>query len=142
MSWGTCYSGSNNIHFDFPPIMSDGRNYASWQPGAVLSNKIKEKENITKNWQYRKYMIDNADNIIKQNQIEACNQCNTCLYNLNNKESNSLIYNQNVSKNSNYGYDNSDLKNLYLSRHNLQSRMVTPVLTQEELLIKGYKNYN
>ena len=142
MSWGTYYSGSNNIHFDFPPIMSDGRNYASWQPGAVLSNKIKEKENITKNWQYRKYMVDNADNIIKQNQIEACNQCNTCLYNLNNNVSNSLIYNQNVSNNSNYGYDNSDLKNLYISRHNLQSRMVTPVLTQEELLMKGYKNYN
>lgn len=142
MSWGTRYSGSNNIHFDFPLIMSDGRNYASWQPGAVLSNKIKEKENITKNWQYRKYMVDNADNIIKQNQIEACNQCNTCLYNLNNNVSNSLIYNQNVSNNSNYDYDNSDLKNLYISRHNLQSRMVTPVLTQEELLIKGYKNYN
>jgi len=142
MSWGTCYSGSNNIHFDFPPIMSDGRNYASWQPGSVLSNKIKEKENITKNWQYRKYMIDNADNIIKQNQIEACNQCNTCLYNLNNNVSDSLIYNQNVSNNSKFGYDNSDLKNLYITRHNLQSRMVTPVLTQEELLIKGYKNYN
>lgn len=142
MSWGTRYSESNNIHFDFPLIMSDGRNYASWQPGAVLSNKIKEKENITKNWQYRKYMVDNADNIIKQNQIEACNQCNTCLYNLNNNVSNSLIYNQNVSNNSNYDYDNSDLKNLYISRHNLQSRMVTPVLTQEELLMKGYKNYN
>ena len=28
MSWGTCYSGSNNIHFGFPPIMTDGRNYA------------------------------------------------------------------------------------------------------------------
>ena len=142
MSWGTCYSGSNNIHFDFPPIMSDGRNYTSWQSGSVLSNKIKEKENITENWQYRKYMIDNADNIIKQNQIEACNQCNSCLYNLNNNVSDSLIYNQNVSNNSNFGYDNSDLKNLYISRHNLQSRMVTPVLTQEELLIKGYKNYN
>ena len=33
MSWGTCFSGSNNIHFDFPPIMSDGRNFSSWQPG-------------------------------------------------------------------------------------------------------------
>ena len=42
MSWGTCYSASNNIHFDFPPIMNDGRNYASWQPVAVINNEIKK----------------------------------------------------------------------------------------------------
>lgn len=142
MSWGTCYSGSNNIHFDFPPIMSDGRNYASWQPGSVLSDQIKKRENITKNWQYRKYMVDNADNIIKQNQIEACDQCSVCVNNLNNNTSNSLVYNNNVSKSTQYGYNNSDLKNLYMSRQNLQSRMVTPVLSQDELLLKGYQNYN
>ena len=142
MSWGTCYSGSNNIHFDFPPIMSDGRNYASWQPGSVLSDQIKKRENITKNWQYRKYMVDNADNIIKQNQIEACDQCSVCVNNLNNNISNSLVYNNNVSKSTQYGYNNSDLKNLYMSRQNLQSRMVTPVLSQDELLLKGYQNYN
>ena len=142
MSWGTCYSGSNNIHFDFPPIMSDGRNYSSWQPGAVLSNEIKKRENITKNWQYRKYMIDNADSIIKQNQIESCNQCSICLHNIeDNNSNNSLVYN-NPSRSTNYGYENSDLKNLYTSRQNLQSRLVTPVLSQDELLFKGYKNYN
>ena len=46
MSWGTCYSGSNNIHFDFPPIMKDGRNFASWQPGAVLSERIRQDAGI------------------------------------------------------------------------------------------------
>ena len=25
MSWGTCYAGSNNIHFDRPAVMSDGK---------------------------------------------------------------------------------------------------------------------
>ena len=39
------YSGSNNIHFDFPPIMSDGRNYASWQPEAVINARIQKQEN-------------------------------------------------------------------------------------------------
>ena len=38
MSWATCYAGSNNIHFNYPPIMNDGRNFASWQPGAVINN--------------------------------------------------------------------------------------------------------
>ena len=142
MSWGTCYSVSNNIHFDFPPIMSDGRNYASWQPGAVLSNEIKKNNNITKNWEYRKYMVDHADSIIKHNQISACNESSVCIHNLDNKVSNSLVYNKNLSKNVQYGYNNSDLKNLYISRQDLQSRMVTPVLSQEDLLLRGYKNSN
>ena len=71
MSWGTCYSASNNIHFDFPPIMKDGRNFANWQPGAVISEQIRKDNNITSNYDYRKYMIENADNIIKLNQLEA-----------------------------------------------------------------------
>ena len=56
MSWGTCYSGSNNIHFDFPPIMADGRNYTSWQPGTKISEDIREQAGIKSNWQYRKYI--------------------------------------------------------------------------------------
>jgi hypothetical protein len=45
MSWSTCYSGSNNINFNFPPIMADGRNYASWQPDAVVNERIQKQEN-------------------------------------------------------------------------------------------------
>ena len=75
MSWGTCYSGSNNIHFGYPPIMNDGRNYASWQPGAVINEQIRKDENITTNWQYRKYLTDNADSIIKYYQLVSYDNC-------------------------------------------------------------------
>ena len=78
MSWGTCYSGSNNIHLDFPPIMSDGRNFASWQPGNIISEKIREEANIKTNWNYRKYLVENADYIIKNNQLSACDECCAC----------------------------------------------------------------
>ena len=63
MSWGTCYSGSNNIHFDYPPIMDDGRNYSKWQPAAVLNNEIRKSEGIKTNWEYRNYLVANAGNI-------------------------------------------------------------------------------
>ena len=65
--WATCYSGSNNIHFNFPPIMNDGRNFASWQPEAVINNRIQEKENIRSNWDYRQYMQHNGLEIMKYN---------------------------------------------------------------------------
>ena len=69
MSWGSCNGASNNIHFNFPPIMNDGRNFATWQPGAVINNAIRKEQNIKSNWDYRLYLTNNADSIIKTNKI-------------------------------------------------------------------------
>tara|TARA_B100001250_G_C19787126_1_gene784718 strand:- start:1311 stop:1751 length:441 start_codon:yes stop_codon:yes gene_type:complete len=146
MSWGTCYAGSNNIHFDFPPIMADGRNYASWMPGAAINEKIRNEAGIKTNWQYRQYMVDNADAIIKANQVEACNQCCSCpaMYGDGAERNNNTpyLYKNCVEKTQPHGYQNSDLKNLYLSKYQLQCRLNTPVLTQEQLLQARYPNYN
>ena len=68
----SCFSGSNNIHFDFPPIMMDGRNFASWQPEAVINQRIQKQENITTNWNYRQYMQKNGLQIMKYNSMESC----------------------------------------------------------------------
>ena len=55
MSWSTCYSGSNNIHFNFPPLMNDSRNISNYEAGASLDNKIKQQNNIQSNSDYRNY---------------------------------------------------------------------------------------
>jgi hypothetical protein len=140
MSWGTCYSGSNNIHFDFPPIMADGRNFANWQPGAVINEKIRENAGITSNWQYRKFLVENAETIIKNNQVAACDECCSIpvMRQIGGQQQNSPYLYHSCSDNSQpFGYENSDLKNLYISGYQLQSRMVTPVITQEQLLQYG-----
>jgi hypothetical protein len=144
MSWGTCYSGSNNIHFDFPPIMMDGRNFAKWQPGAVINKKIRDENNIKTNWQYRDFLTKNADSIIRSNQLEACNNCCYCP-SIKSGESISntpFLYKSCVEETQPHGYENSDLKNLYLSSYELQCRMVAPILTQEEYLKQKYPNPN
>ena len=146
MSWGTCYSGSNNIHFDFPPIMNDGRNYASWQPGSKISDDIRKDAGITTNWQYRKYMVENADSIIRDNQQEACDQCSSCPARYGNQQESTsntpYLYKSSEDKSQPYGYETSDLKNIYLSKYDLQSRMYTPVLTQDQLIQNVYQNSN
>ena len=139
MSWGTCYSGSNNIHLDFPPIMADGRNFASWQPDGVLSEKIRQDAGIKSNWNYRKYMIENADNIIRQNQEAACDQCCSCpaKYGSEQPTTNNngpFLYKSCTDKRQPYGYEGSDLKNQYLSSYELQARMVTPVFNQMQIM--------
>lgn len=131
MSWGTCYSGSNNIHFDFPPIMNDGRNYATYIPEAVINNKIIQKNNLQTNAQYRNYLVNNTNSIIVNNQVEACDQCGFCKHQLkgNLKPNNPpFLYSSPFDSSTPFGYEESDLKNVYLSREQLQARKIAPII--------------
>jgi len=131
--WGTCYSGSNNIHFNFPPIMADGRNYASWQPDAVINKRIQQQENIHNNWTYRQYLQKNGVAIMKFNSNEACYDMGlpSHVYTGNTPSSNVPFYFKSTFDNSKpgYGYCNSDLKNPYISREQLNARIISPTVT-------------
>ena len=144
MSWATCYAGSNNIHFNYPPIMSDGRNFASWLPGGAINKEIRIKEGIKTNNDYRKYLQSNADSIIKYNQLKACDQCCGCpaIYGDNQPVPNTpYLYKSTHDTSQPYGYENSELKNIYLSKQQLQSRYnVMPPMNQDQLL--SYPNPN
>lgn len=129
MSWATCYHGSNNIHFNFPPIMEDGRNYSNYEQSSSFNELLKNKANIQTNYDYRMYLQKNADSIIKNNQLNACDECSTCPYNnktTNKKESSPYIFNSILSNDQPYGYETSDLKNIYLSRQQLDAKMQIP----------------
>ena len=144
MSWGTCYAGSNNIDFDFPPIMTDGRNFAKWQPGAVINQEIRQENGIKSNWQYRKYLTENADSVIKTNQLEACDECCYCPSSRAGQpvSNTPFLYKSCMEKSQPYGYEDSDLKNMYLSSSQLQARMVAPSITQDQILQQRIPNPN
>lgn len=120
---------NNNKYNDFHPIMSDGRNYTNWEPPVIVSNNIKKKENIESNWEYRNFLVNNADNIIKQNQEEACADC--CPANNNNYEnevkSEPYIFKSCSDRAKPFGYESSNLKDIYSTRQELQSKYITPV---------------
>ena len=125
MSWATCYNVSNNIHFNFPPFMNDGRNYSSYIPGTTMDKEIKERQNIKTNSDYRAYLQNNADQIIKNNQLNSCNECSGCPYiNSGNQNLNQpYIFNSILSNDQPFGYQGSDLKNLYLSRQQMEAKI-------------------
>jgi len=130
MSWATCYSGSNNIHFNYPPIMADGRNYASWQPDAVINQRIQKSEGINNNWNYRQYLQNNGLKIMEYNNSVACYELGLDPHvQTGNTPSNNVPYKfRNVFDTSKpgFGYCNSDLKNPYISREQLNARLVSP----------------
>ena len=130
MSWATCYSGSNNVHFNFPPIMSDGRIYSSWQPTAFVNNQIKKKAGIKTNWDYRNYLRDHGNEIMKYNSLSYCNELGMPTHVPNDKtvSDNVPFTYRSVydSSKPGYGYSESSLKNPYLSRQQLQARTIAP----------------
>jgi hypothetical protein len=130
MSWSVCYSGSNNINFNFPPIMADGRNYSSWQPDAVINERIQVKKRIQTNWQYRQFLQNNGQQIMNYNSQEACYTVGLDPhYNTDKTPSSNVPYTFKGTFDTSqpgFGYCNSDLKNPYLSREQLNARLVSP----------------
>ena len=130
MSWSTCYSGSNNIHFNSPPIMADGRNFVQWQPDAAVNNRIQQKEGITNNWTYRQYLQQNGLQIMNYNTTEACYELGLDPHVQTGKTpSDNVPYTFRSTFDTGkpgFGYCNSDLKNPYLSREQLNSRLIAP----------------
>ena len=60
MSWATCYGAPNNIHFDFPGVMADGRAFTYWNSSYASNEAFKNAENIKDNRSYKSYLINNA----------------------------------------------------------------------------------
>jgi hypothetical protein len=98
----------NNIHFDSPAIMADGRTYSNWLPTASINENIRKREGINSNWDYRNYLQSNADSIIDMDRRMACEQsgCTPFDNKINELE------------------NPSDLKQIYLSRQQLQESIV------------------
>ena len=127
---------ANNQYDDFPPLMSDGRAViASCQPESVTNNQMIKENGISSNWQYRKYLTHNANQIMKINYDDACNDVGYIKRDYEPRNTtNPFLYKSYLDNSKPFGYETSDLKETYLSREQLNSRKVAPAITQEQLL--------
>jgi hypothetical protein len=137
MSWATCYSACNNIHYSKPPLMSDGRNFTNWTPACDINTQLVKSTGITNNHEYRQHLINNADRLIAGNQLNACEHVsgNNSIYGRT-TFTNGIkhLYRSVTDDHAPYGYEHSDLKSMYLTRTALSDRMRAPILNQEQLL--------
>ncbi len=136
MSWATNYSGSNNIHFNLPPLMSDGRQHTNFDPACKANTKLRQSLGIKNNYDYRQWLINNAKTIMKYNKQKSCDETSDCVTEASNApKTNKYLYQGCADMSTPYGYETSDLKNLYLSSQQLNSNLSAPILTQEQLLL-------
>ena len=134
---------TNNQYVGFPPLMSDGRAItASYQPEAVLNNYLLKETGLTSNWEYRRYLTNQAKDIMKYNCIQSANDAGYYRRYINDEKpySTPYVYPSFVDTSKPEGYQTSDLKEIYLSREQLQARMVAPEITQEQLLSRQNMN--
>ena len=120
---------ANNKYDGFPPLMSDGRTItASYQPEAVLNNHLVKEIGVETNWQYRQYLMKNAKEIIQYNRLQTATDAG---YFKRYGDAESTAYSSPIIVSTdNAKKADSDLKQLYLSREQLQARMVAPELSQ------------
>jgi hypothetical protein len=87
---------------------------------------------------------------MQANLIGACDSCGFNLNLISNENNNNnggnypkpFLFSSPWDQSQPFGYESSDLKNLYLSRYELQSRMMAPSLNQEQYITGGYPNPN
>jgi hypothetical protein len=116
--------------------MQDGRTYSSYQPEAVVNQRIQEVNNINSNWKYRQFLTQNADQIMQFNTTEACYTLGLNPHYATNATPSSnvpFLYKSTFDTSSpGFGYPTSDLKNPYLSRQQLEARMISPTITMND----------
>jgi hypothetical protein len=121
--------------------MADGRTItASYQPEGVLNEHLIREIGVETNWQYRNYLTKNAKEIMKYNCIQTATDSGYLKRYADlgtaSTYSTPFVYPTFDNKQKPKGYQDSDLKELYLSRDQLQARMVAPEITQAELYKK------
>lgn len=126
MSVNNCYGTPNNVYNNFPGITNDGSLFTSYQPAGQYNLSLKNAANINSNYDYRSYLQKNATNIIEYNKKYAYNF--NCYFNYDKKSEvvksgNPYVFTSNLDKSKPFGYNDSDLKNLYLSRQQLNNKL-------------------
>ena len=133
----SCYNSSNNVYTGFPALMSSGH----FPESTVSKRELKKNNGVKDNYGYRQFLINNADNLIIYNQEKACDRCCGCLQNFKPRpDTQKYLFTSCNDSNKPFGYETSDLKNLYLSKKALQSRISAPIMTQSEML--SFRKHN
>jgi hypothetical protein len=110
---------SNNVYPNYPPLMSDGRSIvATGQSETFINNELLTESGVKTNWEYRKYLMDNSEKIREINTLEAFNDVGYYKRYVN------VPLETNVPENP--SLMESDMKQLYKSREELNSRIYAP----------------
>lgn len=79
-SCSECSRVSNNKQYNCPPRMADGRHFTDYRPRCMINYNFPDDKPLN-SYEYRQYLIHNAEQLMKENQSEAYkrNMCGPCV---------------------------------------------------------------
>lgn len=98
-------------------------NNASWQPESEKNNNLLQSENIKTNWEYRRYLTNNAPQIMEFNYLDTANSVG---YTKRPSEIPSIQSNNFTPFISITKLPNSDLKQSYINQYDIATRKMAP----------------
>ena len=98
-------------------------NNASWQPESEKNNNLLQSEKIKTNWEYRRYLTNNAPQIMEFNYLDTANSVG---YTKRPTEIPSIQSNNFTSFKSITKLPNSDLKQSYINQYDIATRKMAP----------------
>ena len=92
-----CNKTSNNKYFDCYARMDDARAFTDYRPSVDVDNMLRKSNNVMSSYDYRQFLIHNADNIIIANNEYTRNtvECTSC-------DAINIPFNQNCVYNNKY----------------------------------------
>jgi hypothetical protein len=64
-------NASNNKYNECPARMSDGRYFTDYRSSAMVEFDLQKKLNAPNSYTYRQFLINNAMDVMKSNQVKA-----------------------------------------------------------------------
>jgi hypothetical protein len=118
-------------------LMNEGRPFTDYKTAAVINQNIKNKNKFFTNNEYRAYLKNNANKIIKHNFSEVYKLTpftpEKQVYTKCPTKTNFVFTNIDDTRKP-HNYESSDLKDFYLSKEQLNKRKNVTKLNQEQLL--------
>ena len=141
MNWSYIVKAKNNIHNNCPPLMEDSTLFTDWDSASKSNDLLKKTSGIENNYDYRQWLIHNGNGVMKTNKIKAQNEAGVKYHNSFLSNTKKYIFTGCGDKTIPLGYESSDLKDIYLSKQQLQEKLSAPIMTQYDLLKNGLTNH-
>jgi hypothetical protein len=119
--WATDYVTNNNATHQFPGIVHDGRTFTLYQDE---TEKFKRNHGIETNSEYRKYLMDHANELMKLNFKTSLLENKTPIVHQPFKNGTPYLIRGEEQP---YGYENSFAKEMYLTRQVLDDKKRRPM---------------
>lgn len=116
----------NNKYNNFPPLMNDSRSLIStWGSESKINEKIIKENDIQNNWKYRKYLTKNAKIVMQHEFYQVADNVGYRVDEHNKSTFSSIKFDSLNDRTK--PFQNSDLKELYLTREQLNAKKIAPV---------------